>query len=117
MADQNSGVGHNPLDLMAAEFRQSLQLFYGRLQLAPPYESVEKALRQLTVSLKALPADERQRILSDPKLRWVHYRQAFIDSGLNQKHRGIIAGLAQRRSTLGLPPEFDEFLDLYVRGT
>ena len=116
MADQNSGVGRNPLDSMAAEFRRSLQLFYSRLQLASPYESVEKAIRRLTVSIKALPAEEQQRVLSDPSLRWAHYRQAFIDSGLNQKHRGIIAGLAQRRGTLGLSPEFDNFLDLYVRG-
>ncbi|HEY1407300.1 MAG TPA: hypothetical protein VF434_00070 [Promineifilum sp.] len=101
---------------MAAEFRRSLQLFYSRLQLASPYESVEKAIRRFTVSIKALPAEEQQRVLSDPSLRWAHYRQAFIDSGLNQKHRGIIAGLAQRRGTLGLPPEFDNFLDLYVRG-
>ena len=116
MAEQNPGTGRNPLDLMVAEFRRSLQLFYSRLQLAPPYESVEKALRQFTVSIKALPADEQQRVLSDPSLRWARYRQAFIDSGLNQKHRGIIAGLAQHRSTLDLPAEFDGFLDLYGRG-
>ena len=116
MAEQNPGTGRNSLDLMVAEFRRSLQLFYSRLQLAPPYESVEKALRQFTVSIKALPADEQQRVLTDPSLRWARYRQAFIDSGLNQKHRGIIAGLAQHRSTLDLPAEFDGFLDLYAGG-
>lgn len=116
MADLNTDTGRNPRDLMVAEFRQALQVFYSRLQLAPPYDSVEKALRRLTASIKALPVDEQEQMFSDPSLRWAHYRQAFIDSGLNQKHRGIIAGLARHRSTLGLPPEVDGFLDLYVPG-
>jgi hypothetical protein len=115
MDDRDTRRDRNPLELMQTEFRGSLRLFYSRLQLAPPYDSVEKALRRLTASVKALPADEQQRLLSDPTRRWARYRQAFVESGLNQKHRGIIAGLARRRSTLGLPPEFDAILDLYLR--
>jgi hypothetical protein len=114
MGDQHPNPHDNPLELMQAEFRRSLQLFYSRLQLAPPYDSVEKAIRRLTLSVKALPAIEQQRLLSDQNLRWSHYRQAFVDSGLNQKHRGIIAGIARQRARIDLPPEFDHFLDLYA---
>jgi hypothetical protein len=116
MDGPNRDSGTNVLDLMQAEFRQSLQLFYSRLQLAPPYDSVEKALRRLTISVKALPAAEQERLFSDRGLRWAAYRQAFVESGLSRKHRGIIAGLAQHRSTLGLPPEFDDFFQLYAGG-
>jgi hypothetical protein len=117
MAAQDTPTDRNPLDLLRDEFRQYLQLFYSRLKLAPPYDSVEKALCRLTVSVKALPAAEQQRLLSEPVLRWDRYRQAFVESGLSQKHRGIIAGLVRQRSSIDLPPEFDHFLDLYTRGT
>lgn len=116
MAAQDTHTDRNPADFLRDEFRQSLQLFYSRLKLAPPYDSVEKALGRLTASIKALPAAEQQRLLSDPALRWARYRQAFIESGLSQKHRGIIAALAQQRSSIDLPPEFDHFLALYTRG-
>jgi hypothetical protein len=116
MAAQNSHTDNASLDALRDEFRRHLQLFYSRLKLAPPYDSVEKALRELTASVKALPAADQHRLLSDEALRWAHYRRAFIDSGLSQKHRGIIAGLAQQRGALGLPPELDHFLDLYARG-
>ena len=116
MAAQDTHTDRNPADFLRDEFRQSLQLFYSRLKLAPPYDSVEKALGRLTASIKALPAAEQQRLLSHPALRWARYLQAFIESGLSQKHRGIIAGLAQQRSSIDLPPEFDHFLALYTRG-
>ncbi|HEX2054911.1 MAG TPA: hypothetical protein VHF07_00365 [Nitrospiraceae bacterium] len=116
MDSRDTDSSSNVLDLMQAEFRQSLQLFYSRLQLAPPYDSVEKALRRLTTSVKGLSAAEQQRLLSDRGLRWAAYRQAFADSGLSRKHRGIISGLARQRSTLGLPPEFDDFFQLYTGG-
>ena len=56
MDNQDTGTDHNPLAIMQTEFRGSLRLFYSRLQLAPPYDSVEKALRHLTTSVKALPS-------------------------------------------------------------
>lgn len=116
MAELDRGTDGNPVDLLRDEFRRHLQTFYSRLQLAPPYDSVEKTLREFAASVKALPAAEQQRLLSDPTLRWARYRQSFMDSGLSKKHRGIIAGLAQHRSSIDLPPEFDHFLALYVRG-
>lgn len=96
------------------EFRHHLETFYAQLKLAPPYESVEKALRSLTTSLHSLPAAERANLATDATARWQHFRQAFESSGLCKKHRGIIAGLARNRSSLNLPAEYDQFLSLYL---
>ncbi|MDO8357986.1 MAG: hypothetical protein Q7U76_16545 [Nitrospirota bacterium] len=95
------------------EFRHHLETFYAQLKLAPPYESVEKAIRSLTTSVHALPPNERERLATDAAARWQHFRQAFEASGLSKKHRGIIAGLARNRSSLNLPAEYDVFLSLY----
>ncbi len=95
------------------EFRRHLETFYAGLKLAPPYESVEKAVRTLTTLLHARPKEEQDRILSDPTRRWLIFRQAFDDSGLAKKHRGIIAGLVRNRSSLNLATEYDHFLDLF----
>jgi len=96
------------------EFRHHLETFYAQLKLAPPYESVEKAIRSFTASVHALPPLERARLATDATARWQHFRQAFESSGLSKKHRGIIAGLARNRSSLSLPAEYDEFLSLYL---
>lgn len=88
-------------------------MFYGILKLAPPYESVEKAIRTLTTRLHALPQEEQERIASDPALKWEHFGHAFEASGLAKKHRGIIAGLARNRAALDLPPEYDRWLKLF----
>ena len=96
------------------EFRHHLETFYAQLKLAPPYESVEKAIRSLTTSVHALPPLERTCLATDATARWRQFRQAFESSGLSKKHRGIIAGLARNRSSLNLPPEYDQFLSLYL---
>jgi len=106
----------DPIQTLREEFRHHLEVFYARLKLAPPYHSVEKAVAQLTVALKALPPDEQARLASDSAGRWAAYRQAFAESGLNQKHRGIIAGLARSRQSLDLAPEYDQFLSLFTSG-
>jgi len=107
----------SPIDPMLAlreEFRHHLETFYAQLKLAPPYESVEKAIRSLTTSVHALPPGERARLDTDAAARWQHFARAFESSGLNKKHRGIIAGLARNRSSLNLPAEYDQFLNLYL---
>jgi hypothetical protein len=96
------------------EFRSHLEIFYARLKLAPPYESVEKAVRALTTALHALPPDEQARIAADPSLKWDQFRQAFQSSGLSKKHRGIIVGLVRDRTNVALPPEYDPFLNLFM---
>ncbi len=102
------------ISALKAEFRRHLETFYAGLQLAPPYESVEKAIRTLTTMIHGLPIEEQTRILADPGLRWQQFRQAFETSGLGKKHRGIIAGLARNRSALNLPAEYDHFLSLFL---
>jgi hypothetical protein len=96
------------------EFRAHLETFYSRLKLAPPYESVEKAIRSLTTVVHGLPNAERARLAQDPGEKWNQFRHAFEASGLAKKHRGIIASLARKREGLGLPAEYDHFLDLFT---
>jgi len=113
MSEPNPPVPDHTLALRE-EFRHHLETFYAQLKLAPPYESVEKAIRSLTTSVNALPPLERARLATDATARWQHFRQAFESSGLSKKHRGIIAGLARNRSRLNLPAKYDEFLNLYL---
>ncbi len=101
------------IQILTNEFRHHLARFYARLKLAPPYESVEKAVRTLESAVRALPGEERARIVSDPDLRWQQFRLAFESSGLGKKHRGIIAGLVHNRSALKLPAEYDQFLSIF----
>jgi hypothetical protein len=103
-----------PLQGLRDEFRRHLEIFYARLKLAPPYESVEKAIRTLTTAVHALPKEQQDRIASDPTLQWQQFRLAFETSGLVKKHRGIITGLAHNRSALNLPAEYDHFLSLFT---
>lgn len=110
---ESTAPSKDPLQRLREEFRSHLETFYGQLKLAPPYESVEKAIRTLTTTVHALPKDEQARIAADPALQWLQFRQAFEASGLVKKHRGIIAGLARNRQALDLPPEFDHFLGLF----
>ncbi len=111
-------MGHNrgtgPVETLRDEFRKHLEVFYSRLKLAAPYDSVEQALGSLVARLNALSPEELEMLSMDGPRRWAHFRQAFIDSGLSLKHRGIIAGLARSRQSLDLPPEFDHLLDLYT---
>ena len=106
----------DPVQALREEFRRHLEVFYAGLKLAPPYHSVEKAIAQLTAALKAMTPEERARLASDPAGRWLEYRKAFAESGLNQKHRGIITGLARSRQSLDLAPEYDHFLSLFTSG-
>lgn len=109
--DHRQGTG--PVESLRDEFREHLHTFYSTLKLAAPYDTVEKALGALTTRLKALSPEELQELSTDSSLRWTHFRQAFIESGLNAKHRGIIAGLARSGAALDLPPGFEHLLDLY----
>jgi hypothetical protein len=113
-SDQHSNRGTESIDQLRNEFREHLDLFYRRLKLAPPYDSVEKAVGVLTARLKSMTSDDLQGISTDHSRRWAEFRAAFIASGLSQKHRGIIAGLARSRHNLDLPPEFDHFLNVYL---
>jgi hypothetical protein len=102
------------IQALREEFRSHLETFYAQLKLAPPYESVEKAIRALTTTLHAMPKDEQTKAAADQALKWTLFRQAFEDSGLSKKHRGIIAGLARNRADLKLPAQYDQFLNLFA---
>ncbi|MDR4471762.1 MAG: hypothetical protein R3B11_03960 [Nitrospira sp.] len=115
--DTGRQSGPEAIESLRQEFRGHLAVFYSRLKLAAPYDSVEKALGSLTHTLKSLPSEELHRLASDRSQRWTHFRAAFVDSGLQLKHRGIIAGLAQSGTPLDLPEEFDHLLSLYRRTT
>src|SRR5262245_5633496 len=104
---------NDPVQVLRTDFRRHLERFYAQLRLAPPYDSVEKALQQLSVSLSALSHAEQTRIAENPSLRWQRFAEAFAASGLSRKHRGIIAGLARNRAALDLPEEYDHFLRMF----
>lgn len=95
------------------EFRRHLETFYARLKLAPPYHSVEKAVRHLATVLQGMSPEERARVAADPALQWEQYRRAFVESGLHRKHRGIIARLANSPLTADLPAEHKHFLGAF----
>ena len=108
-------AGQSPVTLaLREEFRSHLEIFYSRLKLAPPYESIEKAIRSLTTTVHSLPDAQQARLAQQPELKWEQFRRAFETSGLAKKHRGIIRGLTQNRPALGLPSEYDHFLDLFT---
>ncbi|HET8579902.1 MAG TPA: hypothetical protein VFL31_02810, partial [Nitrospiraceae bacterium] len=75
--------------------------------------SVEKAIIHLTAALKTLAPEEQQRIAADPSRQRALYCQAFVKSGLNQKHRGIIVALIRSRQTGDLTSEYSHFLDAF----
>jgi hypothetical protein len=100
---------------LCEDFRRQLETFYAALKLAPPYHSVERAVLTLTNGLKAMGQEERARLLLDQTLLWAEYRKAFIESGLSQKHRGIISRLAQANRITSLPPEHEHFLSTYLQ--
>ena len=104
----------DPVQVLRETFRRHLEAFYASLKLAPPYHSVEKAITELTKALHALPLEERHRVALDPQAQWTHFTRAFVDSGLNCKHRGILTGLARRRESLSLPIEYESFLDTFL---
>ena len=103
----------DPLQTLRQEFRAHLETFYAQLKLAPPYDSVEKAVRALTTALHALPKEDLAKVALDSTLKWQQFKQAFASSGLSKKHRGIITGLARDRAHVNLPAEYDHFLSLF----
>ena len=103
----------DPVETLRAEFRRQLELFYAKLRLAPPYHSVEKAVAQLVLNVKVLPAEARQGLVSEDAAKWQQFQRAFTESGLHQKHRGIIAGLVRSGKTGALPPEHEGFLKAF----
>jgi len=97
------------------EFRHHLEAFYGCLHLAPPYHSIEKALGRFASALKAKFQDEQEHLNIHHSLKQRLYHQAFIESGLSKKHRGIIIGLLQQANPPMIPDEFRYLLTEYFK--
>ncbi len=114
MTSPSANQPSDPVRQLRETFRRHLDTFYATLKLAPPYHSVEQSLLHLTRILNALPVEERQRIANDPAAQWTSFREAFVSSGLNLKHRGILAALARRREALDLPAEYHCLLDTFL---
>jgi len=57
---------------------------------------------------------EQQEISKDHVLKWTLYQQAFIESGLSRKHRGIITGLVQTQKLECFPQEHRYFLEPFL---
>ncbi len=104
----------DPIQVLRDDFRHRLEFFYACLKLAPPYHTVEKAITHLTALLNGLSPEEREGIRADPSRQWSLYRRAVVESGLNQKHRGIVAGLIRSKQVADLPTEYAPFLDAFT---
>ncbi len=101
------------LILLCQDFRHHLEQFYASLNLAPPYHSLEKAIRHLSFVYDRKTSDEREHLYEDLNLKWRFYEEIFIESGLPQKHRGIIRGLIESESPLSIPTQYGPFINAF----
>ena len=60
------------------EFRHDLDAFYQRIHLAPPYDSVEKALSCLSNLIQTKTADEQQKLTENKTVQWELYQKAMM---------------------------------------
>jgi hypothetical protein len=97
---------------LEAEFRQRVTLLYRCFQITPPYHTVEKAVLALRDTLKAMEEPALRETASDQASLDALFTQAFIDSGLAKKNRGIILRLLADRPDL-LTPECRPFADAF----
>lgn len=86
------------LKTLQEDFRKELETFYAALQLAPPYHSIEKAIFTLSTAVAQQSEADQHRLVTFPSERLRVYRQAFLESGLHKKHRGIIRGLLTNKA-------------------
>jgi hypothetical protein len=93
--DSHLSQSEHLIQAIREEFRFHLEHFYTYIHLAPPYHSIEKALQLLSNILRAKPDQLCQTILNDHTLKWEMFQEAFVSSGLNRKHRGIILNFAK----------------------
>ena len=96
------------------DFRHHLERFYACLHLAPPYHSVEKAIRFLSTSLQNKPPQEREQLSNDFRIKWDLFELAFVQSVLPKKHHGIIRGLIRSEQCPELPEEYAVFTQAFL---
>ena len=87
------------VQVLLTEFRHNLELFYQRVHLVPPYDTVEKAVACFARQIGQQTADERLQMHNDETAKWRLYQEAAVESGFYKKHRGIITvGLLRSQS-------------------
>lgn len=111
---RNDGPSRLDCQPLLNEFRRNLETFYAALKLAPPYDSVEKTLRCLATLLQTKTAEEQQQLLDDDALKHNLHIQAFIESGLHHKHRGIITHLTRTTPTDQFPASVRYLLEPFL---
>ncbi len=99
--------------MLRGDFRHHLEQFYASLNLAPPYHSLEKAIRLLSIVCERKTPEELEHLIEDSNLKWKVYDEIFFESSLSQKHRGIIQGLIESDQTLSLPAPYRNFLNAF----
>ena len=92
------------------EFRTHLENLYSHLHLAPPYHSIEKAIQLLANTLRTKPPEFHENLLADSNFKWDFFREMYTASGLNRKHRGIIAYFMKTHSFANSAEETFELL-------
>ncbi len=103
-----------PVAQLQQEYRKELESFYAWLQLAPPYNSVEKAIQCLGQIFEKQSEIQKQEILETSPLKWSLFQKAFIESGLGNKHRGIIAGLVAHQDVTIIPESHQYFIQAFL---
>ncbi|RMH31320.1 MAG: hypothetical protein D6690_16705 [Nitrospirae bacterium] len=98
---------------LAQDFRTQLNQFYSWMNLAPPYNSIELAVKALMTELNSKSVDEQKMIASIPEKRWVLYHQAFLAGGLDRKHRGILTIKAKACTPSTGTPDYRTFLKAF----
>jgi len=109
MNNRHGTVLKDSVTFLRGDFRYHLEQFYTLLHLAPPYHTIEQAIRHLSREAKGKSECEQQDLLSNHSLKWQFYAQVFWDSGLPLKHRGIIQGFIKRTSLPALPEEYRQY--------
>ena len=92
------------------EFRTHLENLYSHLHLAPPYHSVEKAIQLLSNTLKTKPPYFHRALETDAGFKWDFFREIYLGSGLDRKHRGIISNFMKSQSSPHMPDETFQLL-------
>ena len=90
---------------LVTEFRLNLESFYQRLQLAPPYHSIEKALSYVALRFQQHTSEEQHRITNDSTSKWKLFQEAVVESGLNRRHRGIITRILRSQNPDSIPED------------
>lgn len=92
------------------EFRTHLETLYSHLHLAPPYHSIEKAIQLLANTLRTKPPHFHNSLKTDANFKWNFFREIYLSSGLNRKHRGIISNFMKSQSSRNMPDDTFQLL-------